>query len=276
MVSGFDARRWYVLTYVSHVERQLLHHWLAHYRALGASALLVTVHSPTPLPPPTQRAYAGLGCAVDFRTGLFQWPTKLRHINARLRGLPPNAWFSYADADEFFALPRQVLPSAHYCGYMLDRLARRRAPTDVAAAPALGAQFPLACRLRRKLGRFTLTKVVLAPTTCPDGTPTRMVDPHHISCGGTCARAPDLAHYTGTTNFLRLATDKYSGHAAMSREEALRHGCGQRLRNGTCADYLLIMRRLRSRMRTVRCRDTTNDTAAGRAASARSAAWKKK
>ena len=62
----------------------------------------------------------------------------------------------------------------------------------------------------------------------------------------------------------------------MSREEALRHGCGQRLRNGTCADYLLIMRRLRSRMRTVRCRDTTNDTAAGRAASARSAAWKKK
>jgi len=78
---------------------------------------------------------------------------KLKRLNVHLSMLPENAWLIFADVDEFFVYPCDVLARIGKrdaaCGFMTDRIAvDARSLPPVRAAPALAEQYPRCVKIR--------------------------------------------------------------------------------------------------------------------------------
>ena len=82
---------------------------------------------------------------------------KVRNINARIMRLPEDAYVIYADVDEFFSFPcdmvRRLAKHDIFCATMSDRMAANGKVMPLRRHPDIAAQFPHRCYVRQHVRR---------------------------------------------------------------------------------------------------------------------------
>ena len=154
---GRHLHLWTLCTVRSHL---LLAHFLQHYAAEGVSLRRnahVVLHDDFASAETVQAARTVLNDAgvqdVSFQAGVDAGALegiKLKRLNAFIKDvLPANAWLIFADVDEFFTYPCNLLDQLKQkkmqasCSFMQDRITTAEKLPAVAAAPSIEEQFPL-------------------------------------------------------------------------------------------------------------------------------------
>lgn len=153
----------------------LLAHWVEHYRALGVSEIVAAVGSPKG---DLQFLDTVIALALPIRIAPYTYgphysmqKTWMMYAAARLLQPEDQTWMIYADVDEFHEYPAPLHELIEACergaidavvGDFVDHVAAHGLLPEVAPAPSIWEQFPIACSLSVSvLGAFG-QKVMLA------------------------------------------------------------------------------------------------------------------
>jgi hypothetical protein len=220
--------RVYLWSMVSTTQPLLLDHFLRHYARLGI-ALDTHATFVVQTPPLTQSStqltlavLAARGVARERISIVPNYTTALKRqlVNRFVRTLPAHGWLVYADVDEFFEYPCDVLEQLTSgrekasCANMIDRLGAGAALVTLRPEPAIEQQFSLCSEVRGSVvsGKSCLTKVTLIATRI-DGAAPQWVTSHRaeiesadgssFSIGGCssstedrrCVQLGGFAHY---------------------------------------------------------------------------------
>ena len=170
----------YLWTLVSSDHHVLLHHFLRHYSSLGvllATHAHIVIHrrdNGTESDHGVRRVHAVL---ADFggvgNVSEYVEPSvkaleggKLARVNAVLRSLPPQAWLIYADTDELFSYPCDILSrlgrTGAACAHMSDRVDEDVVGMrPIRRTPSIEEQFPTCTKTRGLVLKATTLKLTL-------------------------------------------------------------------------------------------------------------------
>jgi len=185
---------WTTATVRSHA---MLSHWLAHYASIGvqvATHAHVHLHQDFATAATVGKARAVLQehgvrdmVMVSSMNASTLEGNKLDRLNLFIRSLKADDWLIFADVDEFFAYPCDLLaqmrassdrhgrPKRAACAFMQDRVAADGSLPRVKRRPFVAEQFPV-CAKVRGLGKSALVvgnilKISLLGARIRDGVP---------------------------------------------------------------------------------------------------------
>jgi len=189
----------HAFSYVPGDSIMLLRHWLTHYLdglGLRSDHVHFAINADLAVPnlDASIRVLELAGVArnqVTLVNGSYSDLGKLARVNDFIQGLPTDAWFIFADHDEFFsfscAMPSLVKSYDRFCAQMMDRLAADGTIAPLQNFPDISVQYPIACGLRQMLsaGSRVGTGQFMTSKTAP-------------SVFGNAERSERFANHTGT------------------------------------------------------------------------------
>ena len=225
-----DDPRVHLWAMVSVSQHELLRHWLAHYARLGIDlrrrATLVLQQprgaEAAAAADATRAVLAEHGVANVSVVGTYTTVLKKQLVNAHLAELPARALLVYADVDEFFEYPCDVVrtltardaPVRATCATMVDRLGAGATLAALQPSPAIEEQFSLCAEIR---GGVVSTEACLVKITLVaariGGAPVQFASSHravverprgqgrleiggcYASSSATCLPTGGFAHY---------------------------------------------------------------------------------
>lgn len=147
---------------------------------------------------------------------------KLWRLNAFIRSLPKQSWLVFADVDEFFSFPcdimlrlkRRQTQTHAACAFMHDRVAADYALHDVRETPSIEEQFPVCTRLRKNnngpIVANTL-KLVLVRTFINGGF-IRYLSAHRVATNRSTGMNFQMGGYPQKDNYCTFLADFSFAH----------------------------------------------------------------
>jgi len=161
---------------------ELLPHFLNHYGKLGVDKILVGVatNADNSLEDIVQDISGNSPVETSVsRFSADHYVTSANHIERQKmlerEHLQPDDWVVYVDLDEFHEYPVALCDIVRLCnqqeilaieGEWLDRIARDGTLAPILATPDIGDQFPIGCRLSRRLLHNFGRKVMICRWKC--------------------------------------------------------------------------------------------------------------
>ena len=216
----------------SHV---LLHHFLRHYSSLGvrlSTHAHVVIHrrdNSTESDRGVRRVravlddFGGVGNVSEFVEPSVRELEggKLDRVNAVLSSLPPQAWLIYADTDEFFSYPCDLVPrlmkTGAACAHMSDRVdADVVGMPPIRRTPSIEEQFPTCTKTRGLVLKATTLKLTLLRARIHGHVPVyrtaHRVQAGPLSIGGfsgaACTYLGRFSHYSMSAESYQLSLRK--------------------------------------------------------------------
>ena len=225
----------YLWTLVSSDHAVMLHHFLRHYSSLGvllATHAHIVIHRRDNGTESDHGVRRVLAVLADFggvgNVSEYVEPNvkaleggKLARVNAVLRSLPPQAWLIYADTDELFSYPCDIVSrlgrTGAACAHMSDRVDEDVVGMrPIRRTPSIEEQFPTCTKTRGLMLRATTLKLTLLRARIHGHVPMYrtahrvQAGPHIVGGygGSGCTHLGRFSHYSMSAESYQLSTMK--------------------------------------------------------------------